>query len=389
MMNTRRSVVSIILFFSAFIMIVSCEKQRPEWKGKIETVDGISVVHNFQDDVFKSIEFVVDLSIGVDEGNEDYMFSYPVDIDSDSKGNIYILDFKETTIKKYDDKGIFIKYIGREGQGPGEFESPYGFCISNKDFIYIADFMSRKIEAFNCEGEYQKSINAKDAIEQILIDNNEDLILNYHSVKEEGKSTRRISKIGIYDSQEDRIFDFFAKEKTLFRRIQSREFTIILPYERFNNDSKGNIYVGTVNNYEISVYSPKGKLLFKFSKDYKPIPRDQEIKKKAIKQLSGRGLPIDISEYEKLIEYYPIFDSISCDEKNRIWVGLYQPPKEYQTIESSYFDVFSSEGKYIFTTKIDKNIQGQLVFKNGFIYALIKNEPGFSRALRLKISKNY
>jgi len=41
-----------------------------------------------------------DLSIGIDEGDENYMFSYPFDVDSDSHGNIYVLDFTERTIKK-------------------------------------------------------------------------------------------------------------------------------------------------------------------------------------------------------------------------------------------------------------------------------------------------
>lgn len=43
--------------------------------------------------------FSDELIIGVEEGDENYIFSSPVDIDADSQGNIYILDIQECVIK--------------------------------------------------------------------------------------------------------------------------------------------------------------------------------------------------------------------------------------------------------------------------------------------------
>lgn len=53
-----------------------------------------------------------------------------------------------------------------------------------------------------------------------------------------------------------------------------------------------------------------------------------------------------------------------------------------------FFDVFSSEGTYLFTTIIDLNIRSKLVFKNDHVYALIHDESEFPKAVRFQIKDN-
>ena len=83
-----------VVIVSAFLILASNNLQNPQWKGKIEYENGIKVVCNLRKEVFKSIKFVEDLSIGAEEGDENYMFPAPRDIDSDSQGNIYP-DFRQ------------------------------------------------------------------------------------------------------------------------------------------------------------------------------------------------------------------------------------------------------------------------------------------------------
>ena len=64
-MKHKTKVVSISLFLSALIIFISCGKQKVDWNGKIEMIDGVKVVHNFEPDPevsFKAVEFIVDLS---------------------------------------------------------------------------------------------------------------------------------------------------------------------------------------------------------------------------------------------------------------------------------------------------------------------------------------
>ena len=143
-----------------------------------------------------------DLSIGVDEGDENYMFSFPVDIDSDLNGNIYVLDFKELTIKKYDSKGTFERNISRRGQGPGELEYPICFYVDLNDLIYILDYSEKKIEIFDVSGDYKKSIKLDISAEAMAANPVNEIIINHdETVFEDEKSMKRISSIGIFKEE--------------------------------------------------------------------------------------------------------------------------------------------------------------------------------------------
>jgi len=91
-MKNKTKPVSIVLFLSAFSMVISFGGQKPQWKGKIEYEDGIKVIKNPRDPLYGEIEFDLeeDLSIGNEE-DENYMFYRGVGIEVDSDGNIFIL----------------------------------------------------------------------------------------------------------------------------------------------------------------------------------------------------------------------------------------------------------------------------------------------------------
>ncbi len=79
---------------------------------------------------------------------------------SDSTGNIYISDSKARTIFKFDSSGNFLIRIGREGQGPGEFNNPRRICLLN-DSLIVSDNNNRRIQILDKNGIYIKSVKLK------------------------------------------------------------------------------------------------------------------------------------------------------------------------------------------------------------------------------------
>ena len=72
-----------------------------------------------------------DLSIGVDQGDENLIFGGISSIDFDSEDNIYILDWKTWRVQKFDSKGAFLRSISiQEGQGPQEITFPGIMAVS-------------------------------------------------------------------------------------------------------------------------------------------------------------------------------------------------------------------------------------------------------------------
>ena len=99
-------VVFIIFFFAA---ADAKEKQKPQWKGKIEYENGIKIIKNPKEPLYGEIKFELeeDLSIGR-EDDENYLFYRAMDIVQDSEENIYIADSRNFRVQKFDNKGQYL-----------------------------------------------------------------------------------------------------------------------------------------------------------------------------------------------------------------------------------------------------------------------------------------
>ena len=106
----------------------------------------------------------IDTTIGGETEDENYIFSQPVDICVDSKGNIYVLDFQENCIKKYDALGKYKKTISHAGKGPGEILNPIQMEIDLNDNIVTWDLGNMRFSFFSNDGEFLKSINTTELI---------------------------------------------------------------------------------------------------------------------------------------------------------------------------------------------------------------------------------
>ena len=112
----------------AFILISSLavgaiDDQKAGWKGQVEEEDGVKVIKNPQDPLYGEIklELELDLSIGGDVADENYIFYSIREVEVDEQGNIYVLDSRQCRIQIFDKDGKYLQTIGRKGEGPGEF----------------------------------------------------------------------------------------------------------------------------------------------------------------------------------------------------------------------------------------------------------------------------
>ena len=56
-MKNKAKVLSVALFLSAFIMVISFGGQRAEWKGKIDIENGVKVIKNPNEPLYGEIKF--------------------------------------------------------------------------------------------------------------------------------------------------------------------------------------------------------------------------------------------------------------------------------------------------------------------------------------------
>ena len=255
----KRIVLGIILLLFAFSLIKHLAAQ------KIETVDGVRVVHNAKGGKWgKNLPIKIELlrTIGdINTLDENLAFNTPSDIVLDEAGNIYILDAGNCRIQKFDPEVNYIDTFGREGQGPGEFNSPSSLDIDAEGNLIVADRRSRKIQIFSTEGSLRKTITlTKHPLSKLY-----SLISGLLAMKGtvgydiEGKDKEPLPKlIRLLDSEGNierefgEMFDY--KHRMLNRMGNAFNFVV---------DQNDFIYLTFSYQNRLDKYSPEGKLLWK------------------------------------------------------------------------------------------------------------------------------
>lgn len=180
---------NVVLFVIICIwFIVSCRSQNQKASDAVppeeSPEENAEIVQNSSEGLWeedKQATLVEELIIGEEYGEEDKMFRYIRGLTFDSDNNIYVSDSYELVIKIYDERGNFIKSFGREGSGPGEFQTidDIHWCGFDK-LLYIADRRNNRIAQFSTDGTFLKAFKTskfKARVEKISSFDNGNFVL--------------------------------------------------------------------------------------------------------------------------------------------------------------------------------------------------------------------
>ncbi len=356
----------------------------------------------------KRLVFEEDLSIGVAEGDENYMFGEAVCFNTDSDGNFYVSDLENLRIQKYDSQGEYLLTTGRKGQGPGEFQS---LSIPRFDMdgnLYICDVTSRRILFFSKDGEFLKQIDMPGLYENIYMNSKDFMVANKEEQIPSENALTIFSTFELLDEE----FSPLAELHKIKREIElpgkdlSSRFQIMAnminlavfkPQDFLTLARNDFIYVGHPDKYEINIFSPEGKMVKKIIRDYEPMPVSQKDMQDFEEELSQeetfRNAPEDyrkkifqLIKYPKFKPAYQSYTLIGSGMNQSFalmengWLALIV---DYVKGEHTTFDLFDQEGRYIANFEAAIPPEG-LFFNNGKAYA-ISTEEGYKFVKRYRI----
>ncbi len=84
--------------------------------------------------------------------DEEIIFGVVNDVAVDARGNLYALDTQLSQISVFDPDGNFLRTIGREGEGPGEFRRASQLFVTPENKIAVAQMMPGKIVLLSPDG---------------------------------------------------------------------------------------------------------------------------------------------------------------------------------------------------------------------------------------------
>jgi len=400
-------IIKACVILAVFILIVAGGiEKNPQWKGTIEEEDGVKVIKNPNEPLYGEITFDLeeDLSIGNEE-DENYAF-YRIGVPVvDTKGNILILDRGNFRIQKFDKNGKYIQSIGREGQGPGEFERPSSLYLDSDDNILVEDSGS-KVHIFDKDGEFKKAITltqfTRPITRELGITKEGNLIAHTLS-RGERKSDMPMD----YDSffNIDLINSEGAIIKTLasFRWERSDMIKTKRGLTSANNLCTPRLCLCPINedlaiygyssDYSLFAINSKGETVYIIKKDEPPqevtkAEKEEVIDRRMRAQKKNERMPqISRSKYASALKFpkhKPFYEIIIKDDKDRIYVSKFEFPFDRSDIAD--FDMFNKKGFFLYRVKIPSLYP---VIKFGYFYAAkIDQDNGYTKIKRYKI-KNW
>jgi len=87
-------------------------------------------------------------AIGTAHGSVEEAFSFIGDVEVSRAGGVFVLDRFARHIAWFDAEGRFVQRIGREGRGPGEFQTPYAMAVDDSDRLHVYDSSNRRVSVY-------------------------------------------------------------------------------------------------------------------------------------------------------------------------------------------------------------------------------------------------
>lgn len=327
-----------------------------DWQGEMVEAEGATEVRNPATAVEPLVNVELDelWRIGGDTDDENEFFGVISEIIHDDEGQLYLLDAQLSEVKIFDADGMFVRTIGREGEGPGEFRNPSDvFFVPGGNVGVMQLFPGRVVELTPTGdpvrdfplpetegGGFQLLINGEGGGDRLVL-------AMAKGTPGEGRmvQTRYLAAIDGEGQElcryhsEDRVFEFASmKIDEAVWDTFDRRWTV---------GPDGRVYAVTRNgDYAIHVWNADGSKDRVVRREFNPMPRSDEEKERILniyKAFTENRVPnatYEISDFHRTVEQLYVRDDGS------LWVLSSSGTRDIPEGVLGIFDVFDAEGRF-------------------------------------------
>ena len=308
-MRTRTVLIAIVFLLAATLAAGQ----------KVETVDGVRVVHNSGPGAWGGTAKValepVRVLGDVDTADENLAFYMPSTIAMDAAGDLYVLDTGNHRIQKFGPDGKYLATYGRQGQGPGEFYYPAWLAIDAKGFIYVTDPNNQRIQVLTPDGKDHKAIKG---IEQgagpVFLGKSGELLTGaprmrfvFNDPGEKEMKDPALPKLVRVLDLEGKAIREFGEPRDYGEELVNRGANEVL----MTVAAGGEVYLAYTAQNKIEKYAADGRLLWRADRE---LPYSMEIKDKGEIKRTGNNVSVRGPQLNRCAS------GVAVDAKGRVWV---------------------------------------------------------------------
>ncbi|MEZ4398229.1 MAG: 6-bladed beta-propeller [Candidatus Krumholzibacteriia bacterium] len=327
------------------------------WRGSVTQEDGVEVVHNPAEPSGgeKALAPTELWHLGADEdAPESELFGMITNILVDEDGNSYLLDMQLNEIRVFSPTGEYLRSLGRNGEGPGEFRNGMHEFFLPEGRIGVAQMMPSRIAVLGREGDgfadltipgpagagLQMVNGARGAGDHCVL-------ALMTPIQGDGRSETRRSLIavapdGALKATYNELSEFFegGGMRFSFGTGEGEDFT-----GQWDVDGAGRVYTAPMyDQYLLRVYAPDGKLIRRVLTDYEHLKRTKD----EIAEIEERqaGLPEGFPRPE-INPYLRDVRGIVVRPDGSVWVDSSRNSRRREAGAVGPFDRYDPQGRFV------------------------------------------
>jgi hypothetical protein len=413
--------LSAVAVFTVMVLLSgACSAERgPDtgtWVADVDTIGDTVVVRTISGSVWGGPrEMVEELSIGLLEGPEELTFGSIQEIAVDDEGGIYAFDSQVPVLRYFDAAGEYVRTLGREGAGPGEYSDFVGTLAVRRDGkIVLPDVGSARISLYEPDGTAAAHWPVRGGFfprEDLVVDTADHTYVPILTEMMPSNEPMQVAYLHL-DPQGNTVDTMPVPSLTDEPRLASMESAfaeqLMMTVRGFMDPSKehavsplGYIVVGVNDDYSFDVRWPDGRTV-RIERAYEPVlytPEERAEWEAVFDWYRETGYPVDLGTVpERKLPYA----SLLTEEGGRIWVRRHVEARKDETVESppeetnerppiswvepEVYDVFEPDGTYLGEVRFPW-LTTPLVVRGDTAWGVRRGEFGEQYIVRLVIKE--
>ena len=301
------------------------------------------------------------LTIGVIDGAEEYQLFRAASAVRLATGEIVVANSGTYELRFYDSSGGFLRKVGREGEGPGEYRLLRAVWRHGTDSLIVPDPLNRRVNVLTGDGEFVRSFSlGADLVVPLGLLSEGTFLCMMRERPAEGERPEGLVRSHMYYARYDvdgGLLDTLVRrpgDEGYYGGTENMSFSLAPPFGRRTQVTAGGDrwYYGSSDVWEIERYSADGTLtqLIRRREPNRPITAEiaEDYKRGVRESLSEVPEPIRRAREDlSLPETMPAYKQFIVDDEDNLWVAEYTRSEEQPS-----WAVFDPDGRFLGTVSV-------------------------------------
>jgi len=389
------------------------------WQAVVDTLGDTITVRTVSGSVWGGAATLVpEISIGVMEGADEYIIGDPRSLAVAADGTILVLDVQIPALRVYGPDGGYLRDIGREGSGPGEYDSPDAMAVLPDGRIIVRDPPNSRISVFSPDGEWLEQwplAGGFNTSRRFYVDTSGRSYAT--TLLERGTSpwnwkyglVRYTADGEILDTVPAPVWDHDVAQLTASREgSSSRRLVPYTAQVSWTFSPLGYMVGGLSTDYRVDLFQADGRVL-RLERDWTPVPVAAEEADERRRRIT-QGLQRQYGSWRwngpDVPDTKAPFKELFVSEQGNVWVTLStagvarmsaaDAREEEQASgrlplrfwEPPAFDVFDPDGRFLGHVQAPESlgIEPEPIVRGDYVWAVVRDDLDVASVVRFRIA---